>query len=140
MSAAQQLPELTVDLVVAIHTGIMQESGDAPALLLDPGKLESALRRPAMAYHYEQADLAQQVTVLIEGVAIAHAFLDGNKRTATATGEFVLRLLGWRIASPTASDTTLGRRVEQLVAIHTSETVAAFTAWLRANIVALPQK
>lgn len=53
-------------------------------MLLGDGaeKLESALSRPQQAAHCEQADLARQAVLIAEGVVDAHAFEDGNKRTA----------------------------------------------------------
>jgi death on curing protein len=131
--------ELTIADVRAVHEAIMREGGDVPALFMSPEKSDSALRRPALARYYEGADLAEQVARLIDGIATGHAFLDGNKRTATATGELYLRERGFRIASPSRDDTTLGRQVELLVSSRDAEALPRFAAWLRAHIEPLPE-
>ncbi len=50
--------------------------------LHDEGRLIGALGRVEMAAHYEGADLVAQATRLLAALALAHAFIDGNKRTA----------------------------------------------------------
>ena len=45
-------------------------------------KLESALARPWQYVAYSNADLAMQAAVPAHGIVEAHAFMDGNKRTA----------------------------------------------------------
>jgi death on curing protein len=74
-----------------IHAEIMARAG-AASTLLDEGKLESALIRPASASYYESADLYTQAATLIAGVALAHAFNDGNKRLAAALGLIFLHI------------------------------------------------
>ena len=67
------------------------------SLLVDEGKLESALMRPQMARHYEEADLVRQTTLLVPGIALARAFADGNKRTALLAGRMFLDLNGFTL-------------------------------------------
>lgn len=67
------------------------------SLLLDAGKLESAIMRPQMAANYEGANLARQTALLVSGIALAHAFVDGNKRTALLAGRLFLRLNGYTL-------------------------------------------
>ncbi len=50
--------------------------------LRDPTGLESALGRPSVYAHYENADLALQAAVLAHGIAESQTFIDGNKRLA----------------------------------------------------------
>lgn len=53
-------------------------------LLLDRGKLEGALGRPLAGFGSVVAfpTMMGKAAALVEGVAQAHAFFDGNKRTA----------------------------------------------------------
>ena len=65
-----------------------------------------------MAAYYEAADLVIQAALLISGIALAHAFLDGNKRTALLAGTTFLDLNGLAIERPPEE---LGRQIEALV-------------------------
>lgn len=57
---------------------------DAVHGLLDRGKLEGALGRPMAGFGNTAAfpTLVGKAAALLEGLALAHAFFDGNKRTA----------------------------------------------------------
>jgi death-on-curing protein len=79
----------------------------------------------------------EQAAVLITGLALAHAFLDGNKRTAAIGGDTFLRLNGYSLVS---SGDEFGRHIEALVIEHErSDAVpAALLAWLRAHAAPLP--
>jgi death-on-curing protein len=123
---------LTSSEIAEINQQVLAEDGQQ-SLLADEGKLESALVRPQMAAHYEQADLARQVTLLVAGIALAHAFVDGNKRTALIAGRTFLHLNG----------ATLKREplefAEAILALvnHTSSLEAATSqleAWVRAHL------
>jgi death on curing protein len=81
---------LTADEIKHIN----QQFIGVPALR-DEQALLSALARPLTVAYYQQADIALQAAVLIEGIIQAHAFIDANKRTASAAGLVFLRLNGW---------------------------------------------
>jgi death-on-curing protein len=105
--------------------------------LRDESALAAAMARPLAAAYYQQADLVSQAAILIEGIAQAHAFVDANKRTATAAGLVFLRLNGYTIHyMPDPLNDELGQQVIQLV-LH-QITVDAFAQWLRARMVAIP--
>jgi death-on-curing family protein len=74
---------LTADEVKTINQHFL----GAPALR-DESALVAAMARPLAAAYYQQADLVSQAAILIEGIAQAHAFVDANKRTATAQDWF----------------------------------------------------
>jgi death on curing protein len=84
---------LTVSEVVGINEALLAQEGQQ-SLLVDEGELESAIMRPQMAAHYEQADPARQTALLVAGIALAHAFVDGNNRTALLAGGIFLGLNG----------------------------------------------
>ena len=118
--------------VLGLHRFIMERMGQTPALR-DEGALDSALMRPAMAAQYEGADLATQAVRLITGIALAHPFVDGNKRTAYLAGDTFLRLNGQRF---TGDPLELARQIEAVLTRQGSleEAEAAFVEWLRARI------
>ena len=80
--------------ILAAHEAAMAVTGHAPAFLRDEGALQSALARPRMMAHYENADLITQGVVLILAISQAQAFVDGNKRTAMTVSLAFLRVNG----------------------------------------------
>ncbi len=52
-----------------------------PHFLRDQGLLESALARPQNAFGYGEDDVVALAVRLLAGIAQAHAFTQGNKRT-----------------------------------------------------------
>ncbi len=123
---------LSADEVKAINRRIL----GVDALRDEPGLL-ATLARPLSVAHYQQADLALQAAVLIEGLCQAHPFVDANKRTATAAGLIFLQFNSYRlhyVVHPIHDE--LGQQILALV-LH-QITVDAFAQWLRAHLVALP--
>jgi len=68
--------------------------------LLDDGKLESAAMRPQTPAYDGDDDLFGVTAALIAGIALAHAYSDGNKRLSLLCGDTFLRLNGYRIVAP----------------------------------------
>jgi len=124
--------------VVAMNEAILLRY-ESSSLLRDEGALESAMIRPQMAAHYEKANLVTQAALLISGVALAHAFLDGNKRAALAAGTTFLHLNGYWIVSEPGE---FGRQIEALVNRPDAleEAMARFIAWLRPRMQPLRQE
>jgi death-on-curing protein len=59
--------------------------------LRDPGLLDSAMARPQNAFAYGEEDIVALAVRLLDGLAQAHAFEQGNKRTSfVAMIEFLL--------------------------------------------------
>jgi death-on-curing protein len=59
--------------------------------LRDPGLLDSATARPQNAFAYGEEDIVALAVRLLAGLAQAHAFEQGNKRTAfVAMSEFLM--------------------------------------------------
>ncbi|MGO8949181.1 MAG: type II toxin-antitoxin system death-on-curing family toxin [Ktedonobacterales bacterium] len=127
---------LSVDDVWAINALVLR-APDQTSLLLDRGALESALLRAQTAVYYQQADLVEQAALLIAGIAFAHAFLDGNKRTAAVAGVAFLDRNGLHVST---SGDQLGRQIESLVKHSASqdEAVQQFHGWLRSVVEPLP--
>ena len=79
---------LVPDDVVVFHDALT----NAP--LIDRGKLEGAVARPQATFEgvLLHPSVFAQASVLVHGLCQAHAFLDGNKRTAwVATLTFLSR-------------------------------------------------
>lgn len=117
----------TLDMI-ALNARILA-ADQQQSSLRDEGLLEGAIMRPLMAAHYEGADVVAQAAILMAGIALAHAFVDGNKRTALAVGTIFLDLNGYYINS---APTAFGQQIEALVT-H-AITLDSFTAWLREHL------
>ena len=86
--------EIIRDRLIAIRRGA---SG-----LQDSSLLTSALQRPINKRQYEEAGLFKCAAACAYGIAKAHAFIDGNKRTAFVSGTTFLRLNGWHFVTEPA--------------------------------------
>ena len=126
---------LTVADIVAINGEMLRAMQGNALGVRDEGLLESAALRPRMAAHYEGADLAMQAATLIAGIVLAHAFVDGNKRTALLAGVVFLGINGQRLSAPPLE---LARRIEALVAHSAAlaEAVTNLADWIRSCCVA----
>ena len=92
----------------------------------DPALLEAACARPLNQAGYGDPDAYTLAAAYAFGIAKAHAFVDGNKRTAFVTAFTFLRLNGIEIRP----DPEVGvRMMENLASDHVSE--EGFAAWLR---------
>ena len=132
MGGTAPIRYLDADQVWAINDVIVRRDGGAP-MLRDRAALESAVQRPRWLAYYEHADLVAQAAALIAGVALAHPFLDGNKRTAAAAGALFLELNGYAIADEGGE---FGRAVEAMVVAHDRhDALMALTAWLRGHLI-----
>jgi death-on-curing protein len=131
----ERLVYLTLGDVVAMHEYIMTRLGAIPEALRDEGGLESALMRPRQAAHYKQVDTVRQAALLAVGISQAHAFVDGNKRTAFQALDVFLWINGVEFVGDPMG------LADWLVAVaeRSHELAAAtndFEAWLRQNVKA----
>jgi len=115
---------LTVEEVILLNIRIM----DGQKLLRDKGGLESAIMRPQMASHYEDADIVEQAAFLVDGICMSHAFVDGNKRTALLACVTFLDVNRFKLKR---NREELGREIEALVVTRDME---HFIQWLRTHI------
>lgn len=122
------LPALGVEEAEAIHRAVMEEYPKEPSGVFDRGLLESLLHRPVHAAVYEEADDCMQTATLLFGLVRSHAFVQGNKRTATAIAFFFLERAGYVI-------TTTDEQVLELVyGIHDrTMRVEDVAEWFRAH-------
>ena len=80
---------LTAEEVAQINAGVAGEG-----LLRDAGLLASAVGRPAQVVfgHEAYETLFMKLAALFESLALNHAFVDGNKRTAVVAA---IHMLNW---------------------------------------------
>ncbi len=82
--------------VYLIHDRQIARHGGAGGLR-DASLLETGHACPQNKYAYEQADLMTCAAAYAFGIAKAHAFTDGNKRTAFVVAATFLRLNGYHL-------------------------------------------
>ncbi len=113
--------------VVAIHDRQIARHGGKPGLR-DMALLEMGCARAMNLAAYTEADLAEIAAAYAFGISKAHAFVDGNKRTAFVTAVTFLRLNGHAFRP----DPLVGvRMMEDLATGAISET--NFADWLRSG-------
>jgi len=110
--------------VFIIHDRQIARHGGASGLR-DEGLLQGALQRPINKWQYENSDTFGCAAAYAFGIAKAHAFVDGNKRTAFVTSVTFLRLNGWHFVTDTAEGVTF---MEDLASGAVSE--ESFRNWL----------
>ena len=113
--------------VITIHDRQISRHGGAPGLR-DRGLLETGLARPLNRFQYGETDLHALAAAYAFGLSKAHAFVDGNKRTAFVTAVTFLGLNGHSFAAPPIE---IVRNMEDLASSDISED--DFTVWLKAR-------
>ena len=107
-----------------IHDRQIARHGGA-AGLRDEGLLQNALQRPVNKWQYENAGLFECAAAYAFGISKAHAFVDGNKRTAFVTSVTFLRLKGWHFVPEPAEGVAF---MEALASGEVTE--ESFQSWL----------
>ncbi len=119
---------LRFEAVLLLHERAVQAFGGLPGVR-DHNGLLAALARPEHKFFYAgpgDLDLFDLAAAYAFGIARAHPFNDGNKRTAWAACVLFLALGG--IAAPATGDA-----VDAMVRLAGgNSTEHAFAAWLRA--------
>jgi death-on-curing protein len=117
--------------IVIIHDRQIARHGGAPGMR-DIKLLEAAVERPRNKLAYAGPNLETIAAAYGFGIAKAHAFVDGNKRTAFVTTATFLRLNGF------------GLRPDPLDGVRAMEDLATgvmteedFGAWLAKLMIAL---
>ena len=108
-----------------VHDRQIARHGGASGLR-DEGLLQNALQRPVNKWQYENADTFEWAAAYAFGIAKAHAFVDGNKRTAFVTSVTFLCLNGWRFITEPADGVAF---MENLASDVVSE--EQFKNWLK---------
>ncbi len=117
---------LTVEEIIRINARVLQTSDG----LRDRNLLESAAARPQASAFGEDAypTLTEKAAALMHSLVLNHAFVDGNKRTATIALLVFLRLNGLRQIWQT------DEAFEFILEIaEGKKSVAEISAWLDTN-------
>ena len=114
--------------ILAIHDRQIARHGGASGMR-DRTLLEMVWARAMNLAAYEDACLAEIVVAYAFGISRAHAFVDGNKRTALVTALAFLRLNGFSFR-PIPVDGV--RMIEGLASGQIGET--AFANWLSSEM------
>jgi death-on-curing protein len=110
--------------VISFHDRQIARHGGAPGMR-DISLLEAACARPLNRAAYGESDLHVLAAAYAFGIAKAHAFVDGNKRTAFVTTLTFLRLNGLQMRPDPVAGV---RMMEDLAAGEVTE--AIFAQWL----------
>ncbi len=95
---------VSADHVIAMNEVLVNATGEKH-FVRDHGALEGALARPVNHHQYEgMTEIHELAAHLVLAIGKAHAFEQGNKRTAWAAGRLFLRNNGYQIQWK--SDTT----------------------------------
>ncbi|WP_323775417.1 type II toxin-antitoxin system death-on-curing family toxin [Leisingera sp.] len=114
--------------VIIIHDRQIARHGGA-AGMRDKALLEMGCARAMNLAAYSDAEVAEVAAAYAFGIAKAHAFVDGNKRTAFVTAVTFLRLNGYQFRP----DPVEGVRMMENLATGDVDEVA-FAAWLTAGM------
>ncbi len=110
--------------ILAIHDRQIARHGGAPGMR-DQALLEMGCARARNHAEYADAGLADMASAYAFGISKAHAFVDGNKRTAFVTAITFLRLNGYAFRPAPVEGV---RMMEDLASGRVSE--ADFAEWL----------
>lgn len=115
-----------LSVIIIVHDRQIARHGGASGLR-DRGLLESGMARAMnRAAHDQTATLFDIAAAYVFGLSKAHAFVDGNKRTAFVTGVTFLRLNGYEFRPDPV------RGVQMIEGLAASEvTEVEFAHWLQ---------
>jgi death on curing protein len=88
---------LSIDVVIE-HNQLETQATGEPHFVRDRGLLESAMARPRNFFSFGEEDVIVLGVVLMAGVARAHPFEQGNKRTAFEALWHFLRINGYDLS------------------------------------------
>jgi death-on-curing protein len=124
---------LPIEAVIEHNLFEVEETGERH-FLRDRGLLESALARPQNFFAFGEEDILVLAVALMAGIARAHAFEQGNKRTAFEAMWHFLRLNGYDLAVDDAQ-----RWADEIIRlIEHRSTEEDFTRAIRPFIVPSP--
>jgi len=117
-----------IGVVLAAHDQMLADYGGSEGVG-DMGGLEGALGRPLNLAVYGEPDAAELAALYAVGITKAHAFVDGNKRTAWTTAAAFLELNGYDMEFEEATVPLL-----MLAVARGDVDLAAMTEWFRARV------
>ena len=121
-------------IVEAAHALVLDQWGGMPGTR-DEGAIAAALHRPINKAQYSEPapDLFALGAAYVYGLATAHPFVDGNKRTAWAVCAAFLRLNGHMVVADDLE------KFQAVIALVTGTmTEEEFAEWVRKRAQPLP--
>lgn len=123
---------VTADEAIALNQVIVQATGESH-FVRDQGALEGALNRPLNYFQYHDVEEVDALAAqLVLAIGKAHAFEQGNKRTAWAAGRLFIRNNGYRLKIENVPQITVAEIVEHMMVDATQ--VKRLIFWLGENI------
>ncbi|AXA41737.1 type II toxin-antitoxin system death-on-curing family toxin [Rhizobium leguminosarum] len=123
---------VTAEQVIALNEVIVQSTGEKH-FVRDEASLDGALNRPLSYYQYEGvSEVHFLAAYLILAIGKAHAFEQGNKRTAWAAGRLFIHNNGYFLEISEGSQSFVATMVEHLMIDE--NTVDVLIAWLGDHI------
>ena len=116
---------------ISIHDRQIARHGGAPGMR-DRALLEMGCARAMNLAAYTDAGLAEIAAAYAFGISKAHAFVDGNKRTAFVVAITFLRLNGYSFRPAPVEGVNM---MEDLASGHVSE--AEFAKWLSSGMASM---
>lgn len=129
---------VSFDDVCTIHDEMMQVLGEPRRHVAHPDRLHSALERPRTAAYYEGVDFIGQAARLLVGIARAHAFVDGNKRTSYATLLVCVRLNGYELVGERSETGPCIVRFASSLGVPIAEADSEMDRYLRPRVLYRP--
>lgn len=123
---------LPAKVIIAYNKQHVVQTGENHAVL-SPEKLDGALQRPIASWHYSSNNDAVSLAVIfMEAIASAHAFEQGNKRTAFDAGFVFLMANGYELLEEADQDVIAVAFVEL---IERKRDAVSFEALLKEFVV-----
>lgn len=122
---------LSIEAVVQLNRAELAETGEHH-FVRDAGLLESAMARPQNLFAYGEEDILVMAVALMAGISRAHAFEQGNKRTAFGALRLFLRINGY----DTAIEDSVPWADEMVKLLERQSTEEKFVALIRPFVVA----
>ena len=128
-----ELNWLPIEVVIEHNRLELAQTGENH-FVRDRGLLESALARARNSFAYGAEDVVVLAVVLMAGISRAHAFEQGNKRTAFGAMRLFLRANG----HDTAFDDSVSWADEMIGPLEHRSTEEDFVRAIRPYVVARP--
>ena len=122
---------LPIEVVIEHNRLELAETGENH-FVRDQGLLESALARARNAFAYGEEDIVVLAVALMAGISRAHAFEQGNKRTAFGAMRLFLRANG----HDTAFDDSVSWADEMIGLLEHRSTEEDFARAIRPYVIA----
>lgn len=106
---------IAIEDVIAINRRLLRGTSENH-FLRDRSALEGALHRPRFQAEYRQiSSVSWLAGCIIQSIGKAHAFEQGNKRTAWLSGRYFIAINGYRLVLDAKQQESLKYVIEELI-------------------------